>query len=54
MFIYASYAVHDIPVLLGALDGGGGGGGSPCHVSILRNNNVALSNLRNDHVTLSI
>ena len=33
---------------------GGGGGVSPRHVSILRNNNVALSNLRNDHVTLSI
>ena len=30
-----------------------GGGGSQNHVSILRNNNVALSNLRNGHVTLS-
>ena len=27
-------------------------GGPQCQVSILRNNNVALSNLRNDHVTL--
>ena len=36
-------------VLSGALDGR-----VTCHMSILRNNNVALSNLRNDHVTLSI
>ena len=35
---------------IGALDGGGG---AQCHVTILRNNNVALSNLRNGHVTLS-
>ena len=28
-------------------------GGAQCHVSILRNNNVTLSNLRNGHVTLS-
>ena len=37
-------------------DFGNGGpltGGSQCHVSILRNNDVALSNLRNEHVTLS-
>ena len=28
-------------------------GGSPCHMSILRNDNVALSDLRKPHVTLS-
>ena len=32
----------------------GGGVGSRFHMSILRNVNVALSNLRIDHVTLSI
>ena len=31
-----------------------GGGGLRCHVSILRNNNVTLSNLRNDHVTRGV
>ena len=32
---------------------GGGGGVVQCHVAILGNNNVALSNLRNVNVTLS-
>ena len=36
----------------GALDEVGGGG-SLCHVSILRISNVALWNLRNDHVEMS-
>ena len=44
--------VCSIFVSIEALDRGGGW--SRCHVPILRNNNVALSNLRNDHVTLSI
>ena len=35
--------------MLGALDGG-----SPCPMSILKKNNVALSNVRNAPVTLSI
>ena len=34
--------------------GGGVDGGSPCHMSIIRNGNVALSNLRKAPVTLSI
>ena len=29
-------------------------GGPPCRMSIIRNGNVALSNLRKPHVTLSI
>ena len=33
---------------------GGGGGGSPCRMSILRNGNVTLSNLRNPHVAMSV
>ena len=28
-------------------------GGSPCRISIIRNDNVALSNLRKPHVALS-
>ena len=38
---------------IGALDMGGGGGG-PCRMSIIRNSNVALSNLRYPPVALSI
>ena len=34
--------------------GGRGDGGSPCRMSIIRNGNVALSNLRKAPVTLSI
>ena len=33
---------------------GGGGGGSPCRMSIIRNGNVTLLNLRNLHVAMSI
>ena len=30
------------------------GGGSPCHMLIIRNDNVTLSNLGNPHVAMSI
>ena len=47
----------EVARLTGTAEGGVGGpltGGSRFHMSILRKGNVALSNLRNTHVTLSI
>ena len=40
--------IPDLQIRMGPLMGGGGG--SQCPMTILRNNNVALSNLRNGHV----
>ena len=38
---------------LRAFEGGGVNGGPPCRMTIIRNGNVALSNLRKAPVTLS-
>ena len=50
---YVSIITHQFSLQV-TIWGGGWMGGPPCRMSIIRNGNVALSNLRKPHVALSI